>query len=332
MQLRSNQVEAFLTAPPAGIEAVLIYGLDAGLIRERSKALEAAVLGRNPDPFRLVELDEAALEDEPGALYAEAAAISMLGGKKFVRVRTTADVAAGALESYLALRESGAAKPDALVVFEAGDIKNTGKLRKLAEASALAAAISCHPDSDESLETLIDRRMKEAGARLDEDAKQLLLERLGSDRGVSRQEIEKLLAYAGAAAGGPVGIRQEDVRAVVGDSALSDVDHLLDAVLAGDSGEAARLAKRLRNVENPVRILRSLSFRLDRLGYGGGGYGRGQSGGGYHARWSPKLIARARTLILEAEIGCKTTGLPAEAVLERTLLQLARGARESPPA
>ena len=39
---------------------------------------------------------------------------------------------------------------------------------------------------------------------------------------------------------------------------------------------------------------------------------------------------RAQGLVLEAEISCKTTGYPAEAIVERTLLTIARAAREAP--
>lgn len=340
MNLKPREIEAFLKGPPAGVEVALIHGRDAGLVRERSKALEAAVLGKAEDPFRLVEMSESALKDEPGALYAEAAAISMLGGRKFVRVRTGVETAGAALEAYLAMREGGAAKPDALVVIEAGEIKNTQKLRKLAESSASCAVIACYPDSEEDLQSVIDRQMKEAGARLDPEAKALLLDRLGSDRGVSRQEIEKLLLYAGAGAGKSVQIGTDDILAVVGDSAAGELDHLIEAVLSGDLDATARLTQRLRHSAPPIRVLRALSQQLDRLaaaqsGSGGQSYGffksQAQTTERYKARWS-KLTPRARALVLEAEINCKTTGQPAEAILERTLLQLARAARDVPVA
>ncbi|HXZ68878.1 MAG TPA: DNA polymerase III subunit delta, partial [Alphaproteobacteria bacterium] len=120
---RLADIEGFLKAPPKNIEGVLIHGRDHGLVRERSKQLEASVLGAKPDPFQLVELSEAEAKDAPGALYAETASISMLGGRKFIRLRMSAEAAFGALDAYLAEREGGAARGDAFFVIEAGELR-----------------------------------------------------------------------------------------------------------------------------------------------------------------------------------------------------------------
>ncbi len=237
-----------------------------------------------------------------------------------------------ALEAYAAHREAGEAKPDALVVIEAGELKATHRLCKLAESLPFASAIACYPDSEEALETLVDRLVKEAKASIVPEARALLLERLGSDRGVSRQEIEKLILYAG---GEKPEIGTDDVLAVVGDSGAAELNHLVDAVLSGDLKETDRLTRRLRATTTPVGVLRVLSATLDRLASAGSG-GQGRSFGyqsgtqdRHRARWSPKLLGRARALVLDAEISCKTTGQPAEAIVERTLLMLARVARDA---
>jgi DNA polymerase III subunit delta len=335
LQLKPREIESFIKNPPVETEAVLLHGRDAGLVRERSKAIEAAILGSNPDPFRLVEMSEPVLKEEPGALYAEAAAISMLGGRKFIRVRIGPETAASALETYAAHRDAGEPKPDALVVFEAAELKATQRLRKLAESLPFAAAIPCYPDSEETLETLVDRMMKDAHVRLEPEAKALLLERLGGDRGVSRQEIEKLVLYAGDGAS----IGAADVLAVVGDSGAAEVNLLIDAVLSGNLEETDRLSRRLRASTTAIGVLRALSMQLDRLASahsGGGGQQRGygyyqsQATERYRSRWTTKLTSRARTIVLDAEISCKTTGLPVDAILERTLLMLARAVREAP--
>ncbi|MFO1186870.1 MAG: DNA polymerase III subunit delta [Alphaproteobacteria bacterium] len=333
MQVTRQGIEAFLKAPPAEVEIVLLHGPDAGMVRERSKRLEAAVLGKSADPFRLVELSEAALKDDAGALYAEAAAISMLGGRKFLRVRTNAEAAGAALEAYAGARAAGSPRPDALAVIEAGDLKPTQRLRKLAESLNFCTGIGCYPDDAESLETLIDEAFKTAEAKISPEARALLAERLGADRALSRQEIEKLLLYAGAYKGAACEVGVADVAAVIGDASGSDLDDLIEMVLAGDVSGAAGLAERLRAQANPVRILRVLTMQLDRLAAaraaGGRSFGyRGRDTLGRHfPRWTPARVARAQELVLQAEIDCKTTGMPAEEIAERTLLMLARAAR-----
>jgi DNA polymerase-3 subunit delta len=43
-------------------------------------------------------------------------------------------------------------------------------------------------------------------------------------------------------------------------------------------------------------------------------------------RWSPKRLAAALERLLQAEIDCKSTGLPDETMCARALLDLARAA------
>jgi DNA polymerase-3 subunit delta len=335
---RLGEIESFLKAPGKNIEGALIYGRDQGLVRERSKALEAAILGANPDPFRLVELSEAEAKDAPGALYAEAASISMMGGRKFIRLRMSSDAAARALEAYLSERESGAARPDAFFVIEAGELRATAGVRKTAEAAAMIAAIACYPDDEASLESLVETVLREAHAEINPDAKIALLERLGSDRGVSRQELDKLITYCGPAPGGRVKIELQDVLALIGDTGAAEVDSLIDAVLSGQPEAAARQNGRLAAAGiHPVRILRALGLHLERLanlesGKGGFGYYQAEALRRHAARWPARNVARAQSLVLDAEMQCKTTGLPAEEISERALLALARGARDAPPA
>ena len=46
-------------------------------------------------------------------------------------------------------------------------------------------------------------------------------------------------------------------------------------------------------------------------------------------RWSKNKIAHAIELVTEAELDCKTTGLPAEAICGRALLRIAQAARKA---
>jgi DNA polymerase III subunit delta len=248
------------------------------------------------------------------------------------------EAAGSALKAYLDEREAGAARPNAFFVIEAGDLKASQSLRKAAEGSALVGAIACYPDTEASLEGLVDEMLSAAGARIEPDAKAALMDRLGSDRGISRQEIDKLLTYCGATAATPATVRLGDVLELVGDSAAVDIERLIDAVFNGDQPGVARIGARLATAgTQPVRILRAVAVHLDRLtalesGGRGAGYGYYQNDSvrRHAARWSPHLIARAQSLVIGAEIRCKTTGLPAEEICERLMLALAKGAGDAP--
>jgi DNA polymerase-3 subunit delta len=340
MQIKgAGAIEAFVKSPGDKVEAALIYGRDPGLVRERSKRLEAAVLGPDADDFQRIELSEAEIREAPGALYAEAASIAMLGGRKFIRLRITSDLAAAALKTYLDEREAGGARPDAFVVIEAGDLRPTQGLRKAAEGSPLVAAIACYPDDEESLSDLIDQAVRSAGLRIAPEAKGALIDRLGADRGVSRQEIDKLLTYCGAGIERGREIQVEDVLALVGDTGAAELDRLIDAVFSGNLAETARLSARLELAGvSPIRIVRATANHLSRMaslaesgGPRGGFSYRDRALARHLGRWDARRVGRAQSLILEAEIECKSTGRPAAAICERTLLSLARAASTASP-
>ena len=150
-----------------------------------------SVLADLNDPFRVAELDEATLESDPARLWDEAAALSMMGGRRVVRVRGAGNGLAQTFQNFLA-----APPGDALIVIEAGDLAKSGALRRVFEGADNAAAIPCYPDDDRELEDVVRSHLKSRGLSIDEGALNYAVSRLGSDRGVTRSELEKLALYA----------------------------------------------------------------------------------------------------------------------------------------
>ena len=68
-------MERALDANP-DVRAVLLYGPDAGLVRERADGLVRGVAGDLGDPFRVTELSPDEIAKEPARLFDEAAAIA----------------------------------------------------------------------------------------------------------------------------------------------------------------------------------------------------------------------------------------------------------------
>ena len=80
--LRGKDIDAFLARPDAGRPIILLYGPDAGLVRERAEALIASAVDDPNDPFSLVRLDGDELSAEPSRLVDEAMTIPMFGGRR----------------------------------------------------------------------------------------------------------------------------------------------------------------------------------------------------------------------------------------------------------
>jgi DNA polymerase-3 subunit delta len=96
--------------------------------------------------------------------------------------------------------------------------------------------------------------LKSRGLSIDEGALNFAVSRLGSDRGITRSELEKLSLYAM----GEKTVTEEHVSAVMGDESELRMDEALDA--AGE-GDFSRLDKRLAQLwaagTNPVAVLRA---------------------------------------------------------------------------
>src|SRR3546814_8767518 len=65
VKLAGKTAEAFLLKPDPAVRAVLLYGPDAGLIRERAAALLAQIVADPQDPFSVSEISAAQLKDDP---------------------------------------------------------------------------------------------------------------------------------------------------------------------------------------------------------------------------------------------------------------------------
>ncbi len=85
--LRGKDIDAFLARPDPGRPIILLYGPDAGLVRERADALMASAVDDPNDPFSLVRIDGDELSAEPSRLVDEAMTVPLFGGRRAIRVR-----------------------------------------------------------------------------------------------------------------------------------------------------------------------------------------------------------------------------------------------------
>src|SRR3954468_180935 len=88
---KSTDIERFLGKPDPAIRAALIYGRDLGVVRDRGHQLSARLVPNPDDPFDVALLTEQDLADDGGRLEGELAAQSLVGGRRLVRLRLTAE-------------------------------------------------------------------------------------------------------------------------------------------------------------------------------------------------------------------------------------------------
>jgi DNA polymerase-3 subunit delta len=334
MIIKSSEADRTAKNPPKGMIAALVYGPDAGLARERSETLLKTVVDDLTDPFRVSDLDEQTLSGDPARLADEAAAISMLGGRRVVRVRSASNNLAKVFEAFL-----DDPKGDALIVVEAGDLAKGSALRKVFEEADNAAAIPCYPDSQRDLSDVVRDALRAEGLSISGDALADAVSRLGSDRGVTRRELEKLALYAR----GQKEVSLNDVRAAMGDEAEARVEEACDAAGSGDLKKLDLALERLWSCDtSPVAVARQAMSHFQRLLLVSTEAARGESidfamkklRPPVHfsrtnafkmqaQKWNEARLGEALDLLLEAEALCKTTGVPAEAAMARALFNVA---------
>jgi DNA polymerase-3 subunit delta len=222
--LKGKEIDAFLARPDAGRPVILLYGPDAGLVRERADALVKSAVDDPNDPFSLVRMEGDDLAAEPSRLVEEAMTIPMFGGRRAIRVRAGGKNFAAGVDTLAELTLK-----DCRIVIEAGELRAESPLRKACERSKTAVAIACYPDTERDIARLIDDELRAANLRIATDARASLMALLGGDRQASRNELRKLTLYAH----GSGEITLDDVMAVVSDASDLKLDTIVDAAFGG---------------------------------------------------------------------------------------------------
>ncbi|MBS0469920.1 MAG: DNA polymerase III subunit delta [Proteobacteria bacterium] len=337
-EVKGASIDRTLSHPPKGLVAALLYGPDQGLVRERAETLIKSVVPNLKDPFLIADLDDGALASDPARLADEAAAISMLGGRRVVRVRGAGNNLAKLFERFL-----DAPSGDALVVVEGGDLAKSGALPKVFLEAENAAAIACYADTARDLPDVVRETLKAEGLTIAPDALADAVSRLGSDRGVTRRELEKLALYAR----GQKQVTLDDVRAVMGDEAEARTEEALDAAGRGDLKALDLALERLWLAGlSPVAIVRMALSHFQRLALVKSEMEKGEPADAALRKlrppvhfmrqsafkmqvsaWTGERLLEACDMLLETEALTKTTAVPAETVTARALFNIAALAR-----
>jgi DNA polymerase-3 subunit delta len=335
--LRAGEIDSFLSRPDPRRPVVLIYGPDAGLVSERMAALLAAAAGDNSDPFAIVPLEGDAVASDPGLLQDEVRTFGLFGGRRIVHIRAGGRNFAPALEAILN------DPPQALVLIEAGELRPTAPLRSLCEKSPAAAVIPCYADGERELTRLVERALKDAGLTIEPEAREELMGLLGADRLASRAELDKLALYAQGE--GRVGL--EDVRAIIADASALVLDDAVDAAAAGEREAALAALRKARAAGVSATAVLSTAIRhvvnLHRLRLS---VDRGARPADIIENAKPKIFFRRKPAFERAlarldaatfagtivslslaNLEARRNFALADAIAERALLNLARGAR-----
>lgn len=329
MKVQPKNADAFARDPAPEARAILVYGPDQGLVRERVGQLVRTVVEDPNDPFRVAELSGAQVAKDPAVVADEAAALAFGGGRRVVLVQDCDDACTKAFAQFLA-DPAG----DALVIAAAGDLSARSKVRQTFEKAKAGAALPCYRDDARSLPGLIEETLRAEGLGVSREARAYLAANLGGDRLATRSELHKLALYVGA---GEVSLA--DAQACVGDTAEITLEDIAFAAGAGDTAGIERAYQRaVAEGAHPVQPLRAAARHFQRLHAVSGRsdldqametlrppvfWKRKKAFKQQAQAWAPAQLASALERLLAAEGRVKSTGMPATVIASRTLMEIA---------
>ena len=336
--LKGAEIEKFLALPDPARSIVLVFGPDAGLVRERVETLIRASVDDPQDPFQLARLDGDDLAGAPMRLLEEASTIPLFGGRRAVWVKAGARNLVPAVEALVA-----SPSPDCRVVIEAGELRRNAPLRVVCERARNAVVLPCYADGERDLLRLIDDEMRENGLSISPEARAALVPLLGGDRLASRHELRKLVLFAR----GQQRVELADVIAVVSDASILALDDLIDAAFAGHTGELELQLGKARTAGTAPGTIVSTALRQvaqlhkARLAIeAGASVGAAAEGVAPFLRfsrkpaieaalntWTSARLARAMTQLAAAALETRRRSAMAGVIAQRALLALAVNAR-----
>ncbi len=333
MKVKETQIVRALDALDGMVRLYLLYGPDEAGSRALAARLERAM---GPDAER-IDLDGAILKDDPARLADEAAAFSLFGGRRHIRV-TGGDELAGAV---VALLESGAIGNP--VVLIAGALKPASALLKAALDHPDVMACQSYKPEGAGAETLAIAIGRTSGLRLQPAVAARLAANCLGDRAILEREIEKLALYLDAAPDRPRDADEEALDAIGADLAALDTARLIDAILGGDLPTVTRELSEIDQGNNWVPAIRALQRRLILLARLRSEVEQGKSPGAVIAtmgkalfwkdrpglsdqlqRWSAAKLATASARLFATEGAIMARGSAGDVIAAEEMIAIAR--------
>lgn len=333
MKLAWKQIEPFVKSPDPAARAILVYGPDDGLMRERAKTMGLTAVSDLNDPFNSVLLTADQILEDPARLPDEANAISMMGGKRLLRIDDARDAIAPLIKDYLK-----SPNENALLILMAGELGPKSPLRALFEKAENAAALPCYVEDERDMAGFVRRTLQESGFGISPDAASWLAAAVTGDRGRARSELEKIITYMGA----NKQITLDDARDCCGDAGERTLDDLAYGTGGGNAAVALRAFETLTAEGTPaVAILRALQNHFRRLHLARARYDAGDApdailktlsppvffkqADSFRAqmqRWQLPALEKIMARLSSLEADCKKTAAPAETLCAQAILSI----------
>ena len=237
--------------------AMLFYGPDEGLARERAKKVLSKLIRDPNDSFALLTLEDQQVKDNPAILIDSMSSLSLMGDAPAIYYRDATDKNTAVIAEAL---KHPACKNYLIVC--AGDLGSKSTLRRLFDTHKKAACIACYHDDIKSLQPYVSVFLKSHQIQADYQTIQLLCAQFGKDRAITKSELEKLVTYMG-------GDKQLTIKIIDEIAQKNDektLDNLCISIGDGNVTLANQLCERLFLEGNePIALIRGINRYFQRI-------------------------------------------------------------------
>ncbi|MGA9658190.1 MAG: DNA polymerase III subunit delta [Asticcacaulis sp.] len=335
------EIDTFFNRPTAHIAGVLIYGKDRSQVIERCTALAKKIVPDITDPFNVSLMTDSDIENDPARLEGELQSLSMMGGRRLIRLKFFSEKAIldKAVAASLKAHASGAFNPEAFIIIEAGALGSDSALRRLADADKNLVSIACYEDETGDVIRMAREALAADGVSLSSAAMDIFAQRLPKERGIARQEIERLILFIGPASHKT--LNEVELQEFLGVEPEASLFKAASDAFGGRMKPAqAGLRRAFAEGEKGADALRALSQHYNKLKLLKSNLDKGLSpkeatrNAGVFWKDEDDMLRQARnwhftTLdglaqdLIEADKACKSTGMPDLLITERLFLQIA---------
>lgn len=339
MKAKPIQINALFPQIKKSFKGACFFGPDFGIVQELSEKTAKIIVPNLHDEFTVIKLTPAKLKEIPTILIDEGNSTSFLGGRKLIWLKDADNNSLSAIEGYFEQ-----IKTDAFLLITAGNLTKNSGLRQFCETHPSILAVACYTEEAKDVAAFIREVLSEKGVQITSNALPLLVERLSENRMATRRELDKLICYLGD----KKVVDLKDVFDVITDTQNASVDLFCHAVATGDMKKAEKeYHLMIENGENPVGIIRILFNYFNKLldatdiMENAGmelavkkimkpAQFKLEASFQQQIRiWKKSFVLKVLNLLLDGEKQVKSTGLPAELILNRIIIQITNVARKN---
>lgn len=255
MKIPPKDIEKFIQNIPKAIKAILLYGPNNGLVKNRLSFLEETRTISNKFSYDQIKNNPTILLDtlNSTSLFGEESS-----KEKMVSVECNG---AGFVQSCSNFLKS--TKYQGLLVFYAGDLGTDSALRKFFESDSSVAAVACYRDDAVSISSLIQRIFRSKQMNIDHSVIKLLVSSIAiGDRMLVVNEIEKICLFLGD----KKNILEEDLQEYLDSQGEITLDRLCYKISLKEVKEIECLLVKLQNSGySLVSIIRMIIRHFYRL-------------------------------------------------------------------